>query len=226
MRFNRRNAARRGGSDKFRALTTPCCHETAGGRFLFSSDDSHPRGAEPEFEKKEVYYMPNAKRIAEMLHEDQRRPGRRFRRVGGRLLRSDGEGHPGAAYGDPRIVRAGGARTRSMPSPWRSRTCPRSTMLAGLFTRVRRRRCGCGCQGREDVRQTNKNLRRIKGEAMEGAQVIAAGGAIAFPSQEELLAQIAGAISGVARGLAVALNGVPSGLAQVTKAVADQKEAA
>ena len=40
------------------------------------------------------------------------------------------------------------------------------------------------------------------------------------------LAQIAGAISGVARGLAVALNGVPSGLAQVTKAVADQKEAA
>ena len=41
-----------------------------------------------------------------------------------------------------------------------------------------------------------------------------------------LLAQIAGAISGVARGLAVALNGVPSGLAQVTKAVADQKEAA
>ena len=41
-----------------------------------------------------------------------------------------------------------------------------------------------------------------------------------------MLAQIAGAISGVARGLAVALNGVPSGLAQVTKAVADQKEAA
>ena len=28
---------------------------------MFSSDDSHPRGAEPEFEKKEVYYMPNAK---------------------------------------------------------------------------------------------------------------------------------------------------------------------
>ena len=45
-------------------------------------------------------------------------------------------------------------------------------------------------------------------------------------SGEELLAQIAGAISGVARGLAVALNGGPSGLAQVTKAVADQKEAA
>ena len=28
---------------------------------MFSSDDSHPRGAEPEFEKKEVYYMPNVK---------------------------------------------------------------------------------------------------------------------------------------------------------------------
>ena len=40
------------------------------------------------------------------------------------------------------------------------------------------------------------------------------------------MSKIAGAISGVARGLAVAINGVPRGLAQVTKAVADQKEAA
>ena len=64
--------------------------------------------------------------------------------------------------------------------------------------------------------KANKNL-EIKGGLMEGEQVSAA---------QELLAQIAGAISGVARGLAVALNGVPSGLAQVTKAVADQKEAA
>ena len=67
-----------------------------------------------------------------------------------------------------------------------------------------------------------------KGGLMEGAEVSAAEvEAIAsLPSREELLAQIAGAISGVARGLAVALNGVPRGLAQVTKAVADQKEAA
>lgn len=73
----------------------------------------------------------------------------------------------------------------------------------------------------------NPNL-EIKGGLMEGAAVSAAQvEAIAsLPSREELLAQIAGAISGVARGLAVALNGVPSGLAQVTKAVADQKEAA
>ena len=73
----------------------------------------------------------------------------------------------------------------------------------------------------------NPNL-EIKGGLMEGAAVSAAQvEAIAsLPSREELLAQIAGAISGVARGLAVALNGVPSGLAQVAKAVADQKEAA
>ena len=73
----------------------------------------------------------------------------------------------------------------------------------------------------------HQNL-EIKGGLMEGEQVSAAQvEAIAsLPSREELLAQIAGAISGVARGLAVALNGVPSGLAQVTKAVADQKEAA
>ena len=75
--------------------------------------------------------------------------------------------------------------------------------------------------------KANDNL-EIKGGLMEGAAVTAAEvEAIAsLPSREELLAQIAGAISGVARGLAVALNGVPRGLAQVTKAVADQKEAA
>ena len=68
----------------------------------------------------------------------------------------------------------------------------------------------------------------IKGGIMDGAIVSAAEvEAIAsLPTREELYAQIAGAISGVARGLAVALAGVPRGLAQVTKAVADQKEAA
>ena len=67
----------------------------------------------------------------------------------------------------------------------------------------------------------------IKGGLMEGAQVSAAQvEAIAsLPSREALLAQIAGAISGVARGLAVCVNGVPQGLAQATKAVADQKAA-
>ncbi len=68
----------------------------------------------------------------------------------------------------------------------------------------------------------------IKGGLMEGGAVSAADVEVmaSLQSREELLAQIAGAISGVARGLAVALNGVPRGLAQVTKAVADQKEAA
>lgn len=79
----------------------------------------------------------------------------------------------------------------------------------------------------KEFSKTNETL-TIKGGLMEGAAVSAAEvEAIAsLPSREELYAKIAGAISGVARGLAVALNGVPSGLAQATKAVADQKEAA
>ncbi|MDO4290421.1 MAG: 50S ribosomal protein L10 [Eggerthellaceae bacterium] len=79
----------------------------------------------------------------------------------------------------------------------------------------------------KEFAKTNDKL-EIKGGLMEGAAVTPAEvEAIAsLPSREELMAKIAGAISGVARGLAVALNGVPSGLAQVTKAVADQKEAA
>lgn len=73
----------------------------------------------------------------------------------------------------------------------------------------------------------NANL-EIKGGLMEGAAVSAVEvEAIAsLPSREELIAQIAGAISGVARGLAVVINGVPRGMAQVVKAVADQKTAA
>ena len=68
----------------------------------------------------------------------------------------------------------------------------------------------------------------IKGGLMDGAAVSAAEvEAIAsLPSREELYATIAGAISGVARGLAVSINGVPSGLAQATQQVANQKEAA
>ena len=46
-----------------------------------------------------------------------------------------------------------------------------------------------------------------------------------LPSKDVLLAQIAGAISGVARGLAVSINGVPSGLARTIQQIADQKAA-
>lgn len=68
----------------------------------------------------------------------------------------------------------------------------------------------------------------IKGGLMEGKAVNAAEvEAIAsLPSREQLMAQIAGAISGVARGLAVCVNGVPSGLARAVSAVAQQREAA
>ena len=69
--------------------------------------------------------------------------------------------------------------------------------------------------------------RQIQGWGIQGGVSAAEVEAIAsLPSREELIAQIAGAISGVARGLATTINGVPRGLAQVVKAVADQKEAA
>ncbi len=72
----------------------------------------------------------------------------------------------------------------------------------------------------------NDNL-VIKGGLMEGAAVSAAEvEAIAsLPSREELMAQIAGAISGVARGLATTIDGVPRQLAQVMQALSDQKAA-
>ncbi|MGI6591132.1 MAG: 50S ribosomal protein L10 [Eggerthellaceae bacterium] len=73
----------------------------------------------------------------------------------------------------------------------------------------------------------NENL-VIKGGLMEGEQVgVAEIEAIAaLPSRDELMAQIAAAIAGVARGLATTINGVPSGLAQAIKQVAEQKPAA
>ena len=78
----------------------------------------------------------------------------------------------------------------------------------------------------KDFAKSNENL-EIKGGLMDAVALSAAEvQAIAsLPSREQLMAQIAGAISGVARGLATAINGVPRGLAQATKAVADQKAA-
>ena len=74
----------------------------------------------------------------------------------------------------------------------------------------------------------SNDVLEIKGGIMDGAAVSAAEvEAIAsLPSREELYAHSAAAINGVAQGLATAIAGVPRGLAQVTKAVADQKEAA
>lgn len=74
--------------------------------------------------------------------------------------------------------------------------------------------------------KTNENL-SVKGGMMDGKFVtpeeVAA--IASLPSKEELLAKIAGAISGVARGVATSINGVPSGLAQAIKQVAGQKAA-
>lgn len=79
----------------------------------------------------------------------------------------------------------------------------------------------------KEYAEGNENL-VIKGGLMEG-QVLNAEEVEAIaslPSREQLLAQIAGAISGVARGLAVTINGVPSGLARALQAVSEQKPAA
>lgn len=68
---------------------------------------------------------------------------------------------------------------------------------------------------------------QIKGGMMDGKFVTAeeVSAIASLPSKEELIAKIAGGISAVARGLAVSINGVPSGLAQAIKQVADQKAA-
>lgn len=79
----------------------------------------------------------------------------------------------------------------------------------------------------KEFAKTNQKL-EIKGGLMEGQAVTAAEvEAIAsLPSREELIAMVAGAISGVARGLAVCVDAVPAGLARAVNAVAEQKEAA
>lgn len=75
--------------------------------------------------------------------------------------------------------------------------------------------------------KTNENLSikggMMDGEAYDAAQVEAIA---SLPSKEEIIGQIAGMISGVARGLATSINGVPRGLAQSLSQVAEQKPAA
>ncbi len=59
----------------------------------------------------------------------------------------------------------------------------------------------------------------LEGRALTEQDVKALGD---LPSKEQLIAQIAGAINGVATKLAVAINEVPSGLARSLQAVADK----
>lgn len=68
----------------------------------------------------------------------------------------------------------------------------------------------------------------IKGGMMEGVAYDAAQveNIASLPSREALYGQIAGLISGMARGLAVAINGLPSGLARTINQIAEQKPAA
>ena len=47
-----------------------------------------------------------------------------------------------------------------------------------------------------------------------------------LPNRSQLLAMIAGAISGVARGLAVSINEIPAGLARSINAIHEQQDAA
>ena len=79
----------------------------------------------------------------------------------------------------------------------------------------------------KDFAKDNEKL-VIKGGVMDGKACSAADvEAIAsLPSREQLMGQLAGLISGMARGLAVSIGGVSRGLAVVTSAVAEQKPAA
>jgi large subunit ribosomal protein L10 len=80
----------------------------------------------------------------------------------------------------------------------------------------------------QDFQKASKKT-ELRGGVMEGRALSQADvKAIAdLPSKEQLIAQIAGAINGVATKLAVGINQVPSGLARVIQAVVDKdKEAA
>jgi len=79
----------------------------------------------------------------------------------------------------------------------------------------------------KDYAKTNQNL-SIKGGIMDNAFLTAeeAIAVASLPSKEQLMGQVAGAIAGMARGLAVSINGIASGLARATAAVAEQKPAA
>lgn len=65
--------------------------------------------------------------------------------------------------------------------------------------------------------------------AIADGQALSADEAKAYadlPNREQLMGQIAGLISGFARGIAVCVNEVPSGLARTINAVSEQKQAA
>lgn len=76
----------------------------------------------------------------------------------------------------------------------------------------------------QDFQKATKKTLILRGGAMEGRLLTEADvKAIAdLPSKEQLMAQIAGAINGVATKLAVGINEVPASLARVLQAYADK----
>ncbi len=79
----------------------------------------------------------------------------------------------------------------------------------------------------QDFQKATKKT-ELKGGVMEGralseAQVKAIGD---LPSKEQLIAQIAGAINGVATKLAVSINEVPASLGRTIKAISEKEEGA
>lgn len=79
----------------------------------------------------------------------------------------------------------------------------------------------------QEFQKATKKTIAIRGGAMEGRLLTEADvKAIAdLPSKEQLMAQIAGAINGVATKLAVGINEVPSSLARALQAYADKDKA-
>lgn len=78
----------------------------------------------------------------------------------------------------------------------------------------------------KDFAKDNDAL-NIKGGIMDGQLIGEADvkAVASLPSREEIYAMFAGAVSGIARGLATTVNGVGQGLAQTISQVAEQKPA-
>ena len=210
------------------ALTTPAVFRRQGS-FPVLKVAIPPAGAEHELEKKEVYNMPNVKNQETLVKIKEDLNGASAVWV---------VDYYGLSVKDiqalRREIREAGASMKVYKNSLvhialaESELPTLDDMLAGPSAFVfAGEDVAAAAKAVKNFAKTNQNL-EIKGGLMEGAAVTAAEvEAIAsLPSREELIAQIAGAISGVARGLAVSINGVPSGLAQVAKAVANQKEAA
>ena len=79
----------------------------------------------------------------------------------------------------------------------------------------------------KDFAKSNDTL-VIKGGVMDGEFIDEAGvkAVASLPSREQIYGMFAGAISGIARGLATTVNGTGQGLAQTISQVAEQKPAA